>query len=138
MADKRNPGRFTLLFNMADPRQQRAVELLNAQGRSKAMFLTAAVLHYVGEDAPGLPQSAPSSGMTADQIELIVRRVLAQQAPTAPLTAPAVSVEVPSVPKPAPPPEPKPAPVALSAETSDEIPADLYDSIAQVVTGFRT
>ena len=44
---KKDPGKFTIRFCMADPRQKRAVEELNAQGRLKAQFLTNAILHYV-------------------------------------------------------------------------------------------
>lgn len=46
MAEKKDPGKFTIRFNVADPKQRSAAELLNRQGRQKAQFLTTAVLHY--------------------------------------------------------------------------------------------
>ena len=46
MADKKDPGKFTIRFNIADPQQRAAVELLNRQGRYKAQFITSAVLFY--------------------------------------------------------------------------------------------
>lgn len=46
MGDKKDPGKFTIRFNVADPQQQTVVELLNRQGRYKAQFITSAVLLY--------------------------------------------------------------------------------------------
>ena len=54
MDTKKDPGKFTIRFCMSDPRQKRAVDELNAQGRLKAQFLTNAILHYV-EGAATLP-----------------------------------------------------------------------------------
>ena len=66
---KKDPGKFTIRFCMADPRQKRAVEELNAQGRLKAQFLTNAILHYVGsENGSGAPSRA--------ELEVIVRSIL--------------------------------------------------------------
>ena len=47
MDGKKDPGKFTVRFNLCDPQQRQAAELINQQGRSKAQFLTNAVLHYV-------------------------------------------------------------------------------------------
>lgn len=66
---KKDPGKFTIRFCMADPRQKRAVEELNAQGRLKAQFLTNAILHYVGIENNG---GAPSRA----ELEAIVRSIL--------------------------------------------------------------
>lgn len=66
---KKDPGKFTIRFCMADPRQKRAVEELNAQGRLKAQFLTNAILHYVGIENNG---GAPSRA----ELETIVRSIL--------------------------------------------------------------
>ena len=38
MADKMQPGRFTIRFNMNDPQQRAAVEILNRMGRQKAQL----------------------------------------------------------------------------------------------------
>ena len=53
---KKDPGKFTIRFCMADPRQKKAVAELNAQGRLKAQFLTNAILHYVEGTAILPPQ----------------------------------------------------------------------------------
>ncbi len=58
MAGKKDPGKFTVRFNVADPQQRTAAELLNQQGRCKAQFITNAVLFYVqtaGDGAAPLP-----------------------------------------------------------------------------------
>ena len=47
MAEKKTPGRFTLQFNMRDPQQRSAADIINNQGRAKAQFITSAVLHYI-------------------------------------------------------------------------------------------
>ena len=47
MADKKDPGKFTVRFNIHDPQHQTVVALLNQQGRNKAQFLASAVLHYM-------------------------------------------------------------------------------------------
>ena len=39
MADKKDPGKFTVRFNIHDPQHQTVVALLNQQGRNKAQFL---------------------------------------------------------------------------------------------------
>lgn len=69
MDTKKDPGKFTIRFCMADPRQKRAVDELNAQGRLKAQFLTNAILHYVGiENGSGVPSRT--------EFEAIVRSIL--------------------------------------------------------------
>lgn len=57
MDDKKNPGKFTIRFNIADPQQQTVVELLNRRGRYKAQFITSAVLlyAYAASDAQAVP-----------------------------------------------------------------------------------
>lgn len=60
MGAKKNPGRFTLHFNLEDPQQRTVSELLEQQGRHKAQFITSAVLLYIQcpkpqESDKGLP-----------------------------------------------------------------------------------
>ena len=43
--EKKDPGKFTVRFNIADPQQKAVIDLLNQQGRYKAQFLTSAILH---------------------------------------------------------------------------------------------
>ena len=77
MDGKKDPGKFTVRFNIADPRQREVIDLLNRQGRFKAQFLANAVQHYVHCDgAPGTHEASP---VDAGQIERIVRNVLAAQ-----------------------------------------------------------
>ena len=55
MTPKKDPGKFTVRFNICDPQHKAVVDLLNQQGRSKAQFLTNAVLHYINcTEAPEL------------------------------------------------------------------------------------
>ena len=61
MDGKKDPGKFTVRFNLRDPQQRRAAELLNQQGRSKAQFIANAVLCYAGGQAP-IPQGEPTNG----------------------------------------------------------------------------
>lgn len=67
MDTKKDPGKFTIRFCMSDPRQKRAVEELNAQGRLKAQFLTNAILHYVEGASPLPPQ---------EELEPILERIM--------------------------------------------------------------
>lgn len=66
MGGKKDPGKFTVRFNVADPQQRTAAELLNRQGRCKAQFITNAVLFYVHaapeEHIPRYAGAAPSAG----------------------------------------------------------------------------
>lgn len=77
MDGKKNPGKFTVRFNIADPRQREVVDLLNQQGRFKAQFLANAVQHYVHcYEATDYHRAL---SVDAGQIERIVRNVLAAQ-----------------------------------------------------------
>lgn len=82
MTAKKDPGKFTLRFNIADPQQRSVIELLNQQGRYKAQFLTSAILHYVHcSETPDI-RGVPAVG--SEEIENMIRRVLAQQQNTSP------------------------------------------------------
>ena len=55
MEDKKDPGKFTVRFNIHNPQHQTVVALLNQQGRNKAQFLASAVLHYINcKETPNL------------------------------------------------------------------------------------
>ena len=47
MRERKYLGRFTLQFNVEDPQQRTAAEILGQQGRRKAQFLTSAILQYI-------------------------------------------------------------------------------------------
>lgn len=131
MAEKRMPCRFTLQFNAADPHQQQCIDILNAQGRRKADFITNAVLQYIGAGTV-----SPGEGPRAYdhyEIEQIVKRVLAKQKELekAETEKPTVS----SSPKKKP---PKPEAIVVTKEDLDtDIPDDMLASISQFVTDFR-
>ena len=68
MADKKDPGKFTVRFNIHDPQHQTVVALLNQQGRNKAQFLASAVLHYIScKETPNL-QVPPVDPETLEKI----------------------------------------------------------------------
>lgn len=132
MGGKKQPGRFTIQFNEADPQQRQVIELLNQQGRRKAVFLTCAVLAYCGQgSAPALPLPAIEPAI----IEQIVQRALRQQAaeplqagkatPKAPAGLPAVT---PSAQMPTP-----PLPLAETGLPDDDLAAicDTIDAFRQ-------
>ena len=77
MAEKKDPGKFTVRFNAADPQQRAVIDLLNRQGRYKAQFLTSAILHYV--HCSQTPDIHGTAAVDSGEIERIVRSVLAQQ-----------------------------------------------------------
>ena len=86
MGGKKQPGRFTIQFNDADPQQRQVIELLNQQGRRKAVFLTCAVLAYCGQGAaPVIPPPSPPPSLEPAMIEQIVQKVLWQNASAAPI-----------------------------------------------------
>lgn len=67
MGKKKQPGRFTLQFNLEDPQQRAVSELLEQQGRRKAQFITSAVLLYTQHPKPqGHDEGTP----TADEAAL--------------------------------------------------------------------
>lgn len=77
MTEKKDPGKFTVRFNTADPHQRTVIEILNQQGRYKAQFLTSAILHYV--HCSQTPDIHGASAIGSDEIERIVCSVLARQ-----------------------------------------------------------
>ena len=75
--EKKDPGKFTVRFNMADPQQKAVIDLLNQQERYKAQFLTSAILHYV--HCFETPDMRSAATVDSTEIERIIRQVLAQQ-----------------------------------------------------------
>lgn len=60
VAEKKDPCRFTVMFNRADPNHLRVVEVLNQQKHRKAQFIVNAVLHYLNcPETPVIQESAP-------------------------------------------------------------------------------
>ena len=132
MAAKKQPGRFTIQFNAADPQQRQVIELLNQQGRRKAAFLTSAVLYYCGQGAaPAVPPPTPESAM----IEQIVQKILAaknldtlaQVGDQPDLLPPTVPRETPGM----------PAAMTQTAAAEPELAADDLDAICNTIDVFR-
>lgn len=59
MGEKKQPGRFTLQFNMEDPQQKTVSEFLEQQGRHKAQFITSAILQYMQPVMPKVSIADP-------------------------------------------------------------------------------
>lgn len=69
MGDKKDPGKFTIRFNIADPQQQAVAVLLNRQGRYKAQFITNAVMLYVRAAPAPLPVHAEPQPIEASPLK---------------------------------------------------------------------
>lgn len=65
MSTKKDPGKFTLHFNLHDPQQKIAVDILNQQGRRKASFLAKALVFYMEYHA-----ATPEKLLVKDQATL--------------------------------------------------------------------
>lgn len=65
MSTKKDPGKFTLHFNLNDPQQKMAVDILNQQGRQKAAFLAKALIFYMEYHA-----ASPKNLLLKDQADL--------------------------------------------------------------------
>lgn len=74
MDGKKDPGKFTVRFNLCDPQQRQAAELLNRQGRSKAQFIASAVLYYTGSQT-----LASQTTVDNGQLRRLVEEILAQR-----------------------------------------------------------
>lgn len=77
MGEKKRPGRFTVQFNLGDPQQARTAGILEQQGRQKARFISAAVLHYIS--CAETPEVVLPPAPDAAEIEKIVLAVLKKQ-----------------------------------------------------------
>ena len=132
MGGKKQPGRFTLQFNAADPQQRQVIELLNQQGRRKAVFLTCAVLAYCGQGAaPVIPPPSLEPAM----IEQIVQKILAaknldtlaQVGDQPDLLPPTLPRETPGM----------PAAMTQTAAAEPELAADDLAAICNTIDVFR-
>lgn len=131
MGGKKQPGRFTIQFNAADPQQRQVIELLNQQGRRKTVFLTCAVMAYCGRgDAPMIPPPSVEPAM----IEQIVQRALRQQA-AEPLQAARTAPKAPAGPPTVTPPMQIPTP-PLHSEGAG-LPDDDLAAICDTIDAFR-
>ena len=136
MAAKKQPGRFTIQFNAADPQQRQVIELLNQQGRRQAAFLTCAVLAYCGQGAaPVIPPPSPPPSIEPAMIEQIVQKILAaknldtlaQVGDQPDLLPPTLPRETPGM----------PAAMTQTAAAEPELAADDLAAICNTIDVFR-
>ena len=126
MAAKKDPYKFTIQFNPADPTHLQTAALLNRQGRRKAQFLVNAVMHYIHcSQTPDIPQEPP---LDTKLIETVVRQILKEQ----------------QIMPPAPEPEQQSAPILPPAdndlhyaEAAETLGEDGLASIANTMAMFR-
>ena len=75
MTDKKDPGKFTIRFNICDPQHKAVIDLLNRQGRSKAQFLVSAVLHYINcKETPEVSVPVPNQAALEELILAILAK----------------------------------------------------------------
>lgn len=75
MTDKKDPGKFTIRFNICDPQHKAVIDLLNRQGRSKAQFLVSAVLHYINcKETPEVSVPVPNQAALEEMILAILTK----------------------------------------------------------------
>mgnify|MGYP000845878341 FL=1 len=75
MTDKKDPGKFTIRFNICDPQHKAVIDLLNRQGRSKAQFLVSAVLHYINcKETPEVSVPVPDQAALEEMILAILTK----------------------------------------------------------------
>lgn len=87
MAGKKEPGKFTIKFNVMDPAHRQVIDTLEPMGRTKAQFIANAVLHYLHcPQTPDIPQPAATD---YSAVEAIVRRILEERLPEPPAQPPA-------------------------------------------------
>ena len=72
MAAKRNPGRFTIQFNMNDPIHIVASTILDQQGRYKAQYIANAISFYQFHFDPG--DTGPIAG-EASSVEAVLSEI---------------------------------------------------------------
>ncbi len=78
MDGKKEPGRFSIKFNTADPTHKAAIDLLNQQNpRGKAQFIANAILHYI--HCPETPDLMKQITADSTYIEIMVEKILKQQ-----------------------------------------------------------
>lgn len=125
MADKKSPGRFTLNFNVEDPKQLAVVNILNRQGRTKAQFITDAILHYMNcPESPAI--ELPSPQIDEERIKQIVCSLLQEQ------VSPRPQVSTPVTPVPA-----EGAPASIDIAGDSPFDENQLAAIAKTMAAFN-
>lgn len=80
MAQKKDPGRFTISLNLEDPIQREVAQAINRQGpRRKAQFIVNAISHYIHcTETPVIPV-CQAPGADSAEIETVILQVLAEK-----------------------------------------------------------
>ena len=80
MAQKKDPGRFTISLNLEDPIQREVAQAINRQGpRRKAQFIVNAISHYIHcTETPVIPV-CQEPGADSAEIEAVILQVLAEK-----------------------------------------------------------
>lgn len=126
MGEKKNPGRFTLHFNLEDPQQKMVSELLEQQGRHKAQFITSAILSYIQCPSQGHDGGPPAIDEAA--LEQMLFTIIEKH----PRFAAAASGKLPKVEEP-------PAQVASTARPwENAMGNDALRAIADTLAAFQT
>ena len=78
MGEKKDPGVFTIKFNIYDSRHLQVINILESQGkRNKAPYIVNAILHYINcGQSPSIPQD---SDVLRQTVESIVQELLNRQ-----------------------------------------------------------
>lgn len=116
MRERKQPGRFTVQFNMEDPQQRQAAEELYRQGRRKAQFLTNAVMLYTQNLC-----SAAVPGIDMETLKRVVQEILQNSTQ--------LSSAMPDTPEDTSP-EPEQPPRELDAATADSVFAAMSNTLA--------
>ena len=127
MGEKKKPGRFTLQFNMEDPQQRMASELLEQQGRHKAQFIATAILSYIQRPSQGHDGGAPAIDEAALERMLLA---IMEKHPRFAGTAPGELPEAEEPPAPA-----EPAKGPWKAPMGDDALKAINDTLAAFQTG---
>lgn len=139
MAAKKERGRFSLRFNIGDPAQRTAIELLELQPpHSKSQYIANALVYYNAHFADD-PQPLKMPAIDRTAIEAIVREIMRQER-----QAPGKSVQTeetsPSKEKKIAPPPQEQAMEQLDGATTDgisEVDDMTRDLIASTMAAFR-
>ena len=80
MAQKKDPGRFTISLNLEDPIQREVARAINRQGpRRKAQFIVNAISHYIHCTETQVIPVCQAPGADSAEIEAVILQVLAEK-----------------------------------------------------------
>ena len=132
MADKIDPGKFTLRFNLNDPQQQAAVDILNRLGRQKSQFVARALLHY--SECTDMSLVATPAPVDEHILEQAILAVLSKHPSFCPSQSPVIKKECIDPPEP---PQPEQVDTTPPPPVSDStIPDESLSAINKTMKAF--